>query len=515
MVEEVTVSSATAGADSSGQGAVQIKFVTRSGTNRFVGSAYEYLRHPDLNTNSYFNALNNLPKNELILNQYGVREGGPIVIPGVYDGRGKAFFFFNLEQLRFPLSNTRTRGILSPRAQQGIFQYTVSGAVQQVNLLELAARNGQTATMDPTIAALVAKIRASTATTGVVDARTDPNAEDYLWQPESLRIDNVPGTRLDFNLTSSHRLSASYNYQGQRLTPNLFGGDNPNFPGLLNSAELYSAVSRGSATLRSTFGANWVNELRFGFSYAPVYFADSVDANQFVDQAGFDLVFPNVGSALTGATTNRTHSSRNGQTWNLDNTVNRIIGKHSLQFGESFTRTSGWMNTRNIVPQIGLGVDQANNPANAMFTTANFPGAANADLTNAATLYALLTGRVTSITSEVRLDGATGKYFYMGAGRIGGASGRDRRVRPGFVAPAAEPDRQRRASLAGGAAVPGGRERVFDEHGRGSVRRIRAGQRAGRPRLQSVQPRSLQSGWPCAGLCVVRGRPRRLSDRLR
>ena len=140
MVEEVTVSSATAGADSSGQGAVQIKFVTRSGTNRFVGSAYEYLRHPDLNTNNYFNALNNLPKNELILNQYGVREGGPIVIPGVYDGRGKAFFFFNLEQLRFPLSNTRTRGILSPQAQQGIFQYAVSGAVQQVNLLELAAQ---------------------------------------------------------------------------------------------------------------------------------------------------------------------------------------------------------------------------------------------------------------------------------------------------------------------------------------------------------------------------------------
>ena len=40
MVEEVTVSAATAGADSSGQGAVQIKFVTRSGTNRFVGSVY-------------------------------------------------------------------------------------------------------------------------------------------------------------------------------------------------------------------------------------------------------------------------------------------------------------------------------------------------------------------------------------------------------------------------------------------------------------------------------------------
>ena len=45
QVEEVTVTGAVPGADSSGQGAVTIKWVTRSGTNRFDGSAYEYLRH--------------------------------------------------------------------------------------------------------------------------------------------------------------------------------------------------------------------------------------------------------------------------------------------------------------------------------------------------------------------------------------------------------------------------------------------------------------------------------------
>ena len=75
------------------------------------------------------------------------------------------------------------------------------------------------------------------------------------------------------------------------------------------------------------------------------------------------------------------------------------------------------MKNQNIVPQIDLGVDTTNDPANAMFTDANFPGAANADLTNARALYALLTGRVTNIGSEVRLDGATGQYVYMGAGR--------------------------------------------------------------------------------------------------
>ena len=96
-----------------------MKFATRSGTNQFTGSAYEYHRDRGLNTNYYFNEVNNLDKNILTLNQWGFREGGPIVIPKMYDGRGKAFFFFNFEQLRFPLSNTRNRGILSPAAQAG------------------------------------------------------------------------------------------------------------------------------------------------------------------------------------------------------------------------------------------------------------------------------------------------------------------------------------------------------------------------------------------------------------
>jgi hypothetical protein len=416
MVEEVTVSSATPGADSSGQGAVQIKFVMRSGTNRFLGSAYEYTRHPKLNNNTFFNERNNLPKNEIILNQFGVREGGPIVIPGLVDGRGKAFFFVNVEQLRYPLSNTRTRNILGPLAQQGIFQYGAANARQQVNLFELAARSGHTSTADPTIAGLVAKIRAATATAGTLNNVTDPNVQEFVWQPESLRIDNVPGVRLDFNLTNSHRLSASYNYQGQRLTPNLFGGDEPNYPGLANSAELYSAVGRGSATLRSTVGSKIVNELRLGFSNAPVFFADSVGVDQFADQGGFDLAFPNIGSGLTGVTTNRAPSSRNGKSWNLDNTVNWILGRHSLQFGESFTRTSGWMRNQTLVPQLTFGVDTANDPANALFTAANFPGASNTDLANARALYGMLTGRVTQVVSEVRLDPETGRYGYMGPG---------------------------------------------------------------------------------------------------
>jgi hypothetical protein len=414
LVEEVTVSSATAGADASGQGAVQIKFATRSGTNNFQGSLYEYHRDRSLNSNYYFNIVNGLPKNVLTLNQWGGREGGPIVIPGLYDGRNKAFFFFNFEQLRFPLSNTRDRGLLSPSAQAGIFQY---GTGQSVNLFSIAAAAGQTSTADPIMAALLAKIRAGAETTGIINNRTDPNTQQFLWQPDSLRIDNSPGGRFDYNITDHHRLSVSANYQGQRLNPNLFGGDEPNFPGLANSANLYSAVSRWSGSLRSTFSKAMVNEVDMGFSNAPVYFADEVDLSQFADQGGFSINFPALGGGLTNATTNAAPSSRNGKSFNLNDTVNWTRGSHTIEYGGSFSRVSGWTKTQTLVPSLSLGVDTSNDPANAMFNAANFPGASAANLTDARALYALLTGRVTSIGSNARLDGATGQYVYLGVGQ--------------------------------------------------------------------------------------------------
>src|SRR5262249_12505235 len=61
-VEEVTLTTAATGADSSGQGSVQIRFVTRSGTNQFQTSLYEYLQHASLNSNTFFNELAGLPR---------------------------------------------------------------------------------------------------------------------------------------------------------------------------------------------------------------------------------------------------------------------------------------------------------------------------------------------------------------------------------------------------------------------------------------------------------------------
>src|SRR6185369_13336549 len=176
-IDEVTVSTATPGAESSGEGAVQIKFVTRAGGNSFNGSAYEYLRNPSLNANYYFNNLTGQPRTRVLLNQPGFRVGGPII-------KDRAFFFVNYEEYRLPESTLRTRTILSPSAQAGNFTYGTT----TINMLALASSKvgvvtGVTAAdgvADPTVAALLAQIR-GTVPKGTLTPLTDPNLQQLVF----------------------------------------------------------------------------------------------------------------------------------------------------------------------------------------------------------------------------------------------------------------------------------------------------------------------------------------------
>src|SRR5207237_64945 len=161
-IEEVTVTTASQGATDAGQGAVQVKFVTRSGTNDFTGSGYYYARRDRWNANTWFNNRNGVAKTPLKQNQEGFRVGGPIAIPGLFDGRNKAFFFVNYEEFRQPSALTRDRTILNPAAAAGKFSYLVNGAPVAVDVLDLAARNGQLATFDPTVGKILEAIQTAT-----------------------------------------------------------------------------------------------------------------------------------------------------------------------------------------------------------------------------------------------------------------------------------------------------------------------------------------------------------------
>jgi len=402
QVEEVTVTGAVPGADSSGQGAVSVKWVTRSGTNNFDGSAYEYFRHWDLNSNYYFNKVNGLDKNQIKLLQFGVRQGGPII-------RNKMFFFVNWEEFRRPASATNTRTILNPATQNGLFQY---GTGQTVDLLALAARNGQTSTTDPLVLSLLSRIRTATTSEGTVTQLSDPNLMRYVYQGEGGRDEHNPTFKIDYNVNSSHRLSGTYNWQRAFQHPDLLNGNDPNFPDFANYLDQISTRTLGSVTLRSALSPHIVNELVGGWLWSPIDFSGPLSPAQFVDQGGYSLGLP---YGLTSGTVSTAISSRNNSHWDLNDTFSWLKGNHALTFGGTFTRSNSWSEAQTAVPAITFGVDTSD-PANAMFSAANFPGASATDLTNARSVYAMLTGRVTQIAGNVRLS-PDGQYTYLGAAR--------------------------------------------------------------------------------------------------
>jgi hypothetical protein len=74
----------------------QFSFQTRSGTNEYHGTAFDYLRNDALDANNWFNGYTNsppIPKQALRQNDFGGTLGGFLDIPHLYNGRNRTFFF--------------------------------------------------------------------------------------------------------------------------------------------------------------------------------------------------------------------------------------------------------------------------------------------------------------------------------------------------------------------------------------------------------------------------------------
>ena len=99
-LEEFRVQSSTYSAEYGRNPGGQFSFVTRSGTNQWHGTAFDYLRNNVFDANDWFNNFRHQPQPPLRQNDFGGTLGGPVDIPHVYDGKDKTFFFLSYEGLR-------------------------------------------------------------------------------------------------------------------------------------------------------------------------------------------------------------------------------------------------------------------------------------------------------------------------------------------------------------------------------------------------------------------------------
>ncbi len=193
-----------------------INVVTRSGTNQIHGSLFEFFQNDDLDANNFFfNALRQ-GRQELRYNQYGGAIGGPVVIPKVYDGRNRTFFFYTQE-------GTHQQG-------SGLITSSVPTALERSGDFSKSGPNGTAVTIfDPATTALVNRVNTRTPFAGSVipSSRFNPiaikflsvayplpltsgEANNFFATSPSMIVTPSYQVRADHNFTASNRLSFTF-----------------------------------------------------------------------------------------------------------------------------------------------------------------------------------------------------------------------------------------------------------------------------------------------------------------
>jgi len=100
-IEEFRVQSPTYSAAIGGGSGVAVNATTKSGTNEFHGSAWDYFSNDAINAADFFDNAMALKRAELRKNQFGATLGGPLNIPNFYNGKNKTFFFADYQGTKF------------------------------------------------------------------------------------------------------------------------------------------------------------------------------------------------------------------------------------------------------------------------------------------------------------------------------------------------------------------------------------------------------------------------------
>jgi hypothetical protein len=94
-----------------------LSVVTKSGTNKFRGSVFEFMRNDALDAKGYFDPV----KSDMSRHQFGATIGGPLVIPGLYNGRNRTFFMATWESLRSTAGQTQLQLVPTQAMLKGDF----------------------------------------------------------------------------------------------------------------------------------------------------------------------------------------------------------------------------------------------------------------------------------------------------------------------------------------------------------------------------------------------------------
>ncbi len=390
-----------------GQASTQVNFVSRRGSNQFHGRAYEDFRNSGLNANSWQNDVNGLRKNKLIMNDFGGSVGGPIL-------HDKLFFFGTFAMRKVPGSFTATNDVFTSNAQSGEFTYAgTDGATHTANLLQIAQQSNLNLpyTVNSEIAAQFTAINAAAAA-GAVTSTSNANFNQIAWLQSSPTTYYYPAARVDLNLSQRARMYLSWLMTKQQQ-PAVSAAD---FPGSGFSNQI---AGNQSKNYTSSYGFDFIfspaliNQFKAGYLYDATAYAYNA-APLYEKQPAVAWNYPGANGSMSGQIYNNLPVSTFYPIFNVSDSMTWQRGTHTFQYGVSWYREQDhYWNAPAGFSNYSLGL-AAGDPALSAFTNSGsnptLPGASSAGLAEAQQLYAVLTGRIASVTGESPYNLKTNSY---------------------------------------------------------------------------------------------------------
>ncbi len=361
MITEFTVDSNGFKAEYGHAAGGLMSFVTKSGTNSFHGSAYEFLRNDKLDARRFFERQRGVYKQH----NFGASAGGPVYIPKIMNGKDKTFFFAAYEGFRNRVGSATTSvSVPTEEMYRGDFTNWVNAGGQRITVYDPATLSADRSTRQPFPDNLVPAARFDPNSVklmqvyqggpgGVLKPNNNsrPGTSEYVRNNYLITqgVELNPWTKFDVKgdhiFSEKHRLSGFYGYHRIYKNPGANGAPNqlPGYYTGYNDARNLSDVYRMSWdwTIRPTLlnrfyagGNNWreshysPNELignwkdKFCLQNVPI-------CNNNLSAVGFSE-FQGWGGTSNNGSENTVYSFHDDLTW--------IKGKHTFKFGGMFQR---------------------------------------------------------------------------------------------------------------------------------------------------------------------------------
>jgi hypothetical protein len=181
-IQEVQSNSGVMPADTGHGAAGFTNVITKSGGNFVHGSLFEFVRNADFDARNFFDHKNDVDTRRLppfARNEFGLTNGGPVVLPRIYDGRGKTFYFIEYQGFRQVLGTTQVMPVPTQAERQGTDTTTFPG-------------DTLTVPVSSSIAPLLARYPLPNDPTGAYGARTYATSSKVVTDTDqvSLRLDH-------------------------------------------------------------------------------------------------------------------------------------------------------------------------------------------------------------------------------------------------------------------------------------------------------------------------------------